>query len=421
MARWLVITSIVALVQACAYKPWLNEARTGDLVNLQRYVEVASDRHQFNRSRARQLAEAVAEREIATADDHEAYRRLLRLKPCAGGLYFPLLHRSQRRDELAAAASLVLIDTGWLDGNERLRALAESADGAWRAVAARAANSAALRPRVYHAMLDPDLRVRSAALMTIEASPIRDDAKALLDAIRHDPDDSLRARALAALAEIGDIEALLLVREQWDTMSEQLRLAFLQALDAPWFRAQVGTELLWRTMDHDDSMLGVVAASLLLHGTGPVVQIAQGRLVRAMHHGSASEQLLALAALGGHAVEHLRDVLDLARDGSPFVRVAALEAWLRTGYDAMSARQRLATISRSKDADAAQATRTLALQGDPDALARLETLVTLPHADERMGVARLLMQLKRWDAVARLLVDDHPAVRLEVACQLLAD
>ena len=421
MARWLVITSFIVLAQACAQKPWVTEARTGNLANLQRYVEVAGKRHRFNRRAVKQLAEAVADREIATADDTEAYERILKLKACASDLYWPLHRRSQSQDEIAAAANLLLLDTGWHDSNERLRSFAKSTDGAWRAVSARAAEQPAMRTRVYQALVDPDARVRRAALMTIQANPLADDGKALLDVVRFDPDESLRASAMVALGETGDQQSVLLARELWDAMVEPVRLAYLQALDASPIRARLGSQILWRIMDHEDSMASVVAASLLFRGTKPVSELARGRLLHALRAGTSSEQLLALATLGSGGAENMPEIRKLALDGAQYVRVAALQLWLDSGRDVLDARRRLETISASRDSDALEAAQVLSLRGQADSIARMEARLTAPHADERIAVSRLLIRLERWDAVAKALVDDHPSVRLGTACQMLAD
>jgi hypothetical protein len=85
------------------------------------------------------------------------------------------------------------------------------------------------------------------------------------------------------------------------------------------------------------------------------------------------------------------------------------------------AQERIETIAASQDVDAFEASRVLALRGDLSSIFRLERRLTAPLAQERIAVVRPLIRLKRWDAVAQALTDDHPAVRLATACNVLAE
>jgi hypothetical protein len=420
MAHWITITSFVVLVQACAERPWITEARTGSLANLKRYTEVASARHQFDEKAIERLAAAVAEREIATADDQDAYQRVLGLRPCVSELYSSLRRQSRKRNDTAAAANLLLLDAGWMDSDQRLRSFGDDTDGAWRAVTVRASQGQSMRPRVHRALLDPDSRVRHAAIMAIRANPMTGDGGALFEVVRLDPDDSLRTFAMATLGETGDQQSMLLARDLWDAMDESLRLAFLQALALPEMSKPLGFEVLSRVMQLDDAMTGLVAASLLYRSESRFSRSALGRLVHSLHSGTSSEQLLVLATLGMREADLLPDIIRLTREGVPFVRVAALGLLIKSGRDLATCRQRLQSIGTSRDVDADEANRVLAQQGNESAIGRLEKRLTGVLASERMAAARVLVNLKRWDAVASALADDHPAVRLSTACQVLS-
>jgi len=421
MARWIAITSFVVLVQACAERPWITEARTGSLANLKRYTEVASSRHQFDEKGIERLATAVAEREIATANDRDAYQRVLGLRPCVSELYWSLRRQSVKRNESAAAANLLLLDSGWQDSDQRLRSFGDDTDGAWRAVTVRASQSQSLRPLVYRALLDPESRVRYAAIMTIRANPLPGDGRALFEVVRLDPDDSLRLLAMATLGETGDQQTMLLARDLWDTMDEPLRLAFLQALALPNMSKVVGFDMLLRTMQLDDALSGLVAASLLYRTESRYSRSALGRLMRGLRSGASSEQLLALATLGMREAELLPEITRLAREGVPYVRVASLDLLLNSARDIATCRQRLESIAMSRDADADEANRVLALHGNFPAMGRLEKRLNGVLASERLAAARVLVNLKQWDAVAIALADDHPDVRLTTACLVLSE
>ena len=420
MARLLILAAIIALAPSCAPRPWVAVARTGSLTDLQRSVEVASERRQFNDARTRSLAQVILEREIATATDAAAFDRVVGLQACASELYWPLNRRSKGIDDGAAAASLVLLEAGLQDPDERSLSFSHSSSGAWRAVAARSAVAPELRSRVYAALLDPDQRVRSAAIRTIQASPILADGKALTEVARLDPDDSLKVASLLALGDIGDLNSLLSVREFWDEMNQPARMAYLQALYAPASRSRGGARILTRIMESDESLEGVVAASLMCHEPAPSSGYAISRLLRAVHQGTTSERLVALASLPKGDTDAQVEIRKLALSNNPYLRVAALESWLSAPTLADGARRRLQFIAAGKDADAFEASRVLALNGDESSILRVNRRLFAPLAEQRIAAARLLLRLGRWGAVARALTDDHPLVRLTIACNVLS-
>ena len=418
MARWLILAAIIALAPSCAPRPWIAAARTGSLSDLQRYVEVAGERKQLNQSRTTALAEAVAEREIATAGDAKAYERVTALGACASELYGPLLRRSKGSDDVAAAAALVLFETGLLE--ELPGSYAHADSGAWRAFATRLAVEPQERARVYDALQDPDRRVRLAAIKTIQFNPTHDDGRHLVEVARLDPETSLRQAALTALGDLGDFESLLAVRDFWDKMVEGTRLAYLQALNAPLARKRGGDQILTRIMESNESLEGAVAASLLYGHRSTSAGYAVSRLLHALHEGALSEKLLALASLPTNDPVVEEAIHDMVKANAVYLRTAALELYLKTPAGGPQALLRLQAIAASKDADAYEAARILALRGDQPSIARVERQLTAPLAAERLGAARLLLKIERWDAVARALTDDHPAVRLASACDVLA-
>ncbi len=405
---------------SCAPRPWVGVAKTGSLSDLQRYVEVAAERRQFNGGRTSQLAELVAEREIGTASDPAAYDRVVELEACASELYWPLKHRSKGNDDIAAAASLVLLESGLRSPVEGDLSYAHSTSGAWRAVAARAMVRPEERQQVYAALVDADPRVRRAAIRTIHSDPGVADARALVDVARLDPDLRLRQAALSTLGEIGDLNSLLAVRDSWEEMTESARVAYLQALNAPASRIHGSAQILARVMEADESLEGEVAASLLCREPNPSFGYAVSRLVQALRQGTLSERLLALSSLPASEPELQIEISKFALSDSPYLRVAALELWLNMPLHAEQARRRLLAIAESKDADALEASRILALRGDENSILRVERRLAAPASGERIAVARMMLRLKRWGAVARALTDDHPAVRLATACSVLA-
>jgi len=418
MARWLILVAIIAFAPGCAPRPWISAARSGSLTDLQRYVEIAAERKQLNQARTAELAEAVAEREIATASDAMAYERIAGLRSCAADLCWPLRRRAKGADDVAAAASLVLLEAGLLEELPASASLGRTDTGAWRAFAARMAVEPGQRARVYTALVDPDRRVRHAAIEAILSSPVPGDGRNLVEVARLDPDISLRRKALLALGETGEFDSLLEAREFWDSMVEASRLAYLQALNAPLARKRGGDMILTRIMESNDSLEGAVAASLLYRQRAP--GYAASRLLHALHEGSLSEKLLALASLSPSEPDMQREVLSIAQSDSPYLRIAALELTLKAPTEAGKALNRLQAIALSKDADSFEAAKILAMRGDEASIVRVERQLSTPLAAERLAAARLLFKVKRWSAVARALADDHPDVRLATACDVLS-
>lgn len=418
MNRRLVLSSLLLLVQACSHRPWLHEAETGGLGNLQRYVDVAAQRHQFTPGDVRQLALAIASREVATADDPGAYDRILSLRACANELYWPLHRRSLMDDELAAAASLLLVDTGLHEAVHNEKAQLGATSGAWRAVAVRASTAADFRGSVRRALLDPDHRVRRAAVAAVQDNPLDGDGEPLLATARLDPEVSVRVAAIETLGELGDTRGLQTLRDEWGSMDEAPRLALLEAYHAPGVRRGLGTEWLNRTLQDDEDLPGVVAASLVYQFTSS--GMARARLLRALQHGTASEKLVVLGVLRANEPASRPWVVELAMTSEPYVRVQALRSSVSAGIDVSPMLRRLKTIAFSSDSDAREALRVLTSLGDPVALAVLKGRLRAPHSLERLETGSIMLQLHQWDQVAQLLVDDHPNVRTTLACRVLA-
>jgi len=417
MARWLIIAVSIAFGSACAPKPWMAAARSGTLREVQRYVEVAADRNQFDHSRAVELAEAVAEREIESADDPGTYDRLLALGACVSDVFWALSHRSRQNDDGAAAASIVLFEAGFTEGLRDVTTQEE--DGAWRAFAVRLAAKSEERQFVYAALRDPDVRVRRAAMVVIRQNPTPTDGKELLNVARLDPDSALKDAALTALGENGDMPMLLAAYDYWGDMAESTQLALVQSLNAPPTRTRGGEPLLMRILESKDSLEGAVAASLLFNDATASRGYARARLLRALRSGSTSGRLLALATLPPNDPEARFDIQTFANSNEPYLRTAALELYLKVNVSTELATERLRLIAASKDADAYEAARILALQGDLSAISRIERQLGAAQSSERLAAARLLLKLKRWAGVARALTDDHPAVRLALACDIM--
>jgi hypothetical protein len=380
---------------------------------------VAAERKQLDQTRTAELAEAVAEREIATSSDSAAYARVLGLGPCAADLYWPLRRRSRGTDDIGAAASLALYEAGLLDELPAGASQGSAATGAWRAFTTRIAIEPDQRARVRAALVDSDRRVRSAAIKAIVANPLPGDERVLLEVVRLDPELSLRQNALQALGDMGALETLLDAREYWDHMVEASRLAYLQALSAPLSLRRGGEKILGLVMESDDSMPGVVAASLLVRRPAPEAGYAFSKLLRDLRGGTVSERLLALASLPPSDPDVLAEIRNVAKSDSAHLRTAALEVMLKLPGETGLALKRLKAIEASKDADALDAAQILAVLGDEPSILRVEQQLSAPLAAERLSAARLLLRIKHWRAVARALTDDHPTVRLAVACEVL--
>src|SRR4051812_37529074 len=185
MWRWSVSLLVLA---SCAQEPPVRTALQGNLAELKREILAARQSGKLDNERTVKLAQAVAERELTSAEGRNGALRVRGLRSCERPLRSALEQRAKREDEVAAELTLILAGAHAVDRTALVNQHTRSASGAWRAVASRAA----VRPidtdvrKAFY--VDPDERVRRAAFATAREVHDSSELELLLEAARLDPD-----------------------------------------------------------------------------------------------------------------------------------------------------------------------------------------------------------------------------------------
>jgi len=406
---------------ACATLPPVDAALRGDLATLRRSIGTEQRRGSLDRENAGKIARAVAEREVYSGTGPGATARIRSLRACALPVMGALEARAERQDEPAAEATLVLLANRRVEA-ETLASRYEDADsGAWRAVAARASLEPARFAKRRQYFVDPDQRVRRAALEAALEAPASLDRAALFEAARLDPDLYCRGLATRALGAIGDAEAVRALLDLWEQAEDDAdRVTIVEAFGKrETFEAGGRAELL-RLAEAGPGVPSVAAAGTLLRVDPTASPRAKALLARALTDGSTDEQRLAIQLLPLDAAT--QKLLDgAAKDADAGVRVAALERLL----EVPAARQRALAALRNEakpDAEGADAARSaLARARDASVGPGLVKALTSPAWQKRQDAGLALVALGDYAHASTLLADDDANVRVAVACRILGN
>ena len=175
----------------------------------------------------------MAGRELRSSKGPAAAARVDALRACAGSLESVLRDRASLPDNVGAQATLMLLELGKLDRADLVARYSEASNGAWRAVAARAATGprdGRLRRRFIG---DGDQRVRKAALFASLETKDAADLDPLLEAARLDPDPLLRSLAVRAVGAIGGQRAVLALKDLWAQSDGTTRETIVDAWAMP--------------------------------------------------------------------------------------------------------------------------------------------------------------------------------------------
>lgn len=409
---------VLLLVPACATIPTVDAALHHDLMTLRRSIAAEQSHGEIDRSRAGKIAQAVAAREVYSGVGPGAAARIRSLRACAPPVIDALEARSSRQDEPAAEATLLLLANGRVEP-EPLASRYEDADsGAWRAVAARAslAPERYLKRRRY--FVDPDQRVRRAALEAALEAPSPLDKDALAEAARLDPDAQCRSLAARTLGTIGGEAGVRALMDLWEHGDADDRVVLVEALGKRAALAAGGRKELLHIAESEHGIPAIAAAGTLLRVDPESSAQAKALLSRAITGGSADEQSLAitLAPLDAAFVQTLKKA---ERDADPELRVAVLARLL----EVPSERSRAFTALRSEangQGDSADAARdALARAGDRSVGPRFVEALGSKEWQVRQGAGLALVSLGDYSHASLLLADDDANVRVAVACRIL--
>lgn len=415
---WIIIGSLWAL--ACSAPSYVKTAYYGDLPTLKKQITAAAGAGSVDQSGVKELARAIARREVRSAHGKDVSRRIEEARECARAVEPELEEWADKSSDEAGEALLVLVDAGLRDAESLVERHSHAESGAFRAVAARGTGSeeqAQLR-RAYFS--DPDERVRHAAFhAAMEAMDPRD-LPLLLEASRLDPSYENRGLAARAAGLIGGSRVVLGLLDVWPSAEPDVQLEIVKAWATPATFQTGGSRELLRVAERSDSLASIAAAGELARTGGPGAAEGRGVLARAIADGTSEERILAiqLAPLSDSAAI---DALERAgkSDDAP-VRVVALARLLEVPSKKATALAQLREIAQREDAAARQSRAALAVAGDQHAAPLLEKQLSDPDSFRRRQAAVGLYRLGHAAQMAQALADSDPTVRMSVACAVLS-
>ncbi len=423
MRRWgAVLVGLVVGAAACATSPLLRAARSGDEAALAAQLDAAAREGRLTNAAVREVAAAVLERDLASAEGTAGEALVLGLRGCAPALRGALRDRAERPDDPGAAAELLLLEDGARPG-DLTEEYAASPMGAWRAVAARAAvtdRGLVERSRFF---TDADARVRRAAFAAAFVRPAEAELDALLAAARTDPDESNRRLALRALGALGGERVVLALTDLWARADATERVAVVDAWAAlPSFVTGGERELL-RVVGDGPSVPALDAAGALLREGDPAARAASAALVlRCLETCAAGEQAtaIALAPVAEPAFSAALGELAAAPATGETARLAALERLVANPATRAQALERLKTLVAAGGDGGLGAELALARAGDRAVIPALTARLTGADAATQRRLADALIGLGEDVPVAPLLTAPDASLRASIACTLLA-
>jgi HEAT repeat protein len=392
---------------------------------LKRDIQSAQQSGSLNRARVVDLARAVAERELTSAEGSGGAQRVRSLRGCATPLRSAMQRRARKGDDVAAELTLILVEQHATNKTELLHQYARSDSGAWRAVAARSADRAIDTDIRKAFFADPDERVRRAAFNTALEVHAAGELEALLDAARVDPDPQSQSSAIRAAGAVGSERAVLALKDLWVRADDATRMAVVDAWSAQASFTTGGARELEVASEHGGGLAAVSASAALARAGGAESAVANARLRHYISEGSDDEQRLAinLATMNSETETAL---VKVAKDANPELRVVALtrlssvEAQRK---DALDSLRKIANAKASSDADLraqSAALSALAQSGDNSVKPTLVKNLGAPTAAARSRAARGLINLGDHVDAATVLADDDPNLRSDFACFVLA-
>lgn len=418
---WAGLLAGAALSLACGgVQPEVRAALQGSLPQLQQQIARSEQGGSLSESRLKDLAQAVAEREIVAArgaEGAEGAEEIALFRPCLPQVQSALDERSGGGDEAAAVATSLLFEAGKRNAFDLVSRYREADSGAFRALAARASLAPAhaeLRRRYF---TDPDERVRRAAFEAAQSAPLSGQLGDLVEAARLDPSAANRARAAQAVGRIGSEAAVLGLLDLYSGGDLQARLAVLSAWsDSRSFR-QGGERELARALSQS-GLVSVSAATLLL-GSREFRAAAVAVLARAIADGTDDERRVALSA-APLAEPTIKNALEkAAKSPSPEVTPLVLARLAELPGQGPKARAQLEKLAEDQSDYGLEASYTLLRLGSVRALGRVQRELSHERASRRLRAASTLAGLGKPQHLAPRLADEDPFVRASLACKLL--
>ena len=406
------ITLLLAI--SCVNSSALRHAQRGQRLQLK--SELA--RKTPSPGQARELSRAVLNHEIKAAQDRQDRQFIQTLRGCSSGLPGALVSRAKTHDGVGAEAAMILLELDQFDAPERF---ASDDDGAWRALAARASSERPETRQKYY--LDPDERVRRAALIAAREAHDPADADHLLEIARLDPDPITRSHAILTLGTYKSERVSGALHDRFMKMDEALRLAVVQAWGTPELYAHGGQKELERLVAHNTGLEVVAAASILARDLAPEVKNpAMTRMIRFMNEGTTDEQRLALIMMPVSSVDTTSALIEKTHAEDTQVAIIAWSRLLSHPTFQKRAEDQLTTLATSSPDPSLvlQAEAALAAGGS----IKVEPLLKNRLGDKDPSIRKVsgigLVRLGLIAEAAALLADEDADVRRTIACRISA-
>jgi hypothetical protein len=423
--EWLAAATalLAGSLQAGCAAPWsVKAAQSGDLLGLQAAMAEDKARGRLDQKRVADVAKAVAEREILKTTGSEALARIDEARGCFRPLVGSLEDRSRRSDDAAAGAMLALLD-GRPNGSgdeALLRKHAASTNPLWRAVAARAAVGSKLGNARRQFYVDPDERVRLAALRAALEKPDSADASALLEVVRLDPNSVAQAIAARATGGLESADVVLALRDRYTTADEGLRQSIVDAWSRPALAKAGGRRELILVAENERGAYAIEAGAMLLQMDGDAEARAIGKrtLLRAIGDGLSRDRVLAIGRAPIAEREVIQALRSAARDADVPVKVAA---WKRLTDVAETRIEAWGELRKLAETGVRDALFALARAGDPAALERVaKEMMSSTDSEARLSAMNVLIAAGRFATAAHLLADANAGVRMRASCAVLS-
>ena len=446
-------------------------AESGTLESFRTSLDERLAHGQVQLGEARDIAWRRARNEIEQAQGTADESGLAQIGDCAH-LFGPALkRRAAQDDEIAAQATLLLIDAGFPPPMQFVGHLTSERD-LWRAVAARSLTKATQLPVTQAAppaaarlpkvaadsqeglsaqelrlaraaqwrrrlMLDPAAAVRRAALLAAADAADPADGKAVLEAARLDPDAEIRAIAIEAAAQIGTLELVLGLEDLWTDAEQGDQVAIVAAWAAVMRSAKdskcskqsnvpacVARRRLRRVVEINEGTLGGVRAAWeLIHDEPRPADAAAGQaaglLERAIDEAPTAARIEAINGVPLSWAHLLEAIVEASSSEDEQVAVAALARMVELGGKERDASIEALRGHAKGTTVAEQAKLALVRAGDKKVIASLKADASAKSAETRREAASSLARIGAFGEALKLLADKDATVRAQSACAIL--
>ncbi len=427
----------VTILASCVGSLAVSAAEKGDEAALARAIEPELRAGKLGDDDAARIARAVAEHTLASSKGDDAEDRVRELRTCATALVSAFEERAKTHDAAGAEAAMALLEIDDLSDSAAREWLRDPSDD-WRAVGARALVRETDAGARAHALLDPSVKVRRAAMRASASLHDARDVAPLLEAARLDPDLMARSEAVRAIARIdpGSGDTAVRLRDLWTTSDDALREDITRAYLSPNIAKTGGAEELRGLLAAGHGPGVVSGAAFVVMGAHtspdgkPSVEPADDEtkksavaiLVRTIDASPRRERLLAIAMAPLSNADIRAAVKRATAETNELdTREAALSRMLELPAEHDAARKALFVFASpsSPDTLAKRARLVLAASGETSIQAWLEADLKSDDPTTKLLAASALVSLHRGARSALLLADKDPHVRTSVACTLM--